>query len=222
MFRIKICGITRVEDARAAADAGADAIGLNFYPRSKRHVSREAAGRIVAALPAGVAKVGVFVNASAEEVRETASQLRLDWVQLHGDEPPEFLAELAGLPTIRALRCDASGLEWIEQHLARCTHLGCLPEGVLIDALAPGEYGGTGRRAPWELLTGERLWLGGRPLILAGGLVPENVETAIRTVHPAAVDTAGGVERVPGVKDHDRLQSFVEAARRAFAVVAKD
>lgn len=217
MFQIKICGVTRREDARRAAAAGADAIGLNFFSGSKRCVSPAQAERIVAALPAGVAKVGVFVNAAAEDIFAVADALGLDWLQLHGDEQPEFLTQLEGGQVVKALRCGRVGVSPLEEYVANCFALNAAPAAVLVDALAAsGEYGGTGELAPWNLLAGPRPWLAGRPLILAGGLRPENVADAIRQVAPAAVDTAGGVESAPGVKDPAKLEAFVQAARRAF------
>jgi len=217
VFRIKICGITRPEDGRLAAEAGADAIGLNFYARSKRYVSPKAAREIAAELPAEVARVGVFVNATAAEILDIADTVPLDWVQLHGDEPPGFLPQLAGRRIIRALRCGSEGLTPLAEYLEYCESLEAPPAAVLVDALTTdGEYGGTGQQAPWDLLAGSRTWLLGKPLILAGGLVPENVAQAIAHVWPLAVDTASGVESSPGVKDAVRMRKFVAAARRAF------
>ncbi len=216
MFRIKICGITRPEDARAAAEAGADAIGLNFYSGSKRFVSPSDAQRIVAALPTGVAKVGVFVNASAAEIADTASTLQLDWIQLHGDEPPEFLAQVFSTKVVKAFRCGPQGLATVGQYLQRCQELDTLPAAVLVDSLCVGEYGGSGQPAPWALLSGERPWLLGLPLILAGGLKAKNVAEAIRQVRPDGVDTASGVEVSPGVKDAAKIQALVDATRKAW------
>lgn len=217
MFQIKICGITRPEDARQAAAAGADAIGLNFYPRSKRYVSPELAREIAAELPAEVARVGVFVNATAEEIFDVADAVPLDWIQLHGDEPPGFLPQLAGRRVIRALRCGSEGITPLAEYLEYCESLEAPPAAVLVDALtSDGEYGGTGVQAPWDLLAGSRTWLLGKPLILAGGLVPENVAEAIVHVRPLAVDTASGVESSPGIKDAARMREFVATARKAF------
>jgi phosphoribosylanthranilate isomerase len=147
LFRIKICGITNADDARLAADAGADAIGLNFYAGSPRYVDIARAEAISAVLPAGVAKVGVFVNAAAREVAETAMRLALDYVQLHGEEPPEFLGEVAALspvPILRALRFGPAGLTPLAEYLNRCDELGTSPPAVLVDAFSPAAFGGTG------------------------------------------------------------------------------
>lgn len=213
MFHIKICGITRIEDARAATEAGADALGLNFYPGSRRCVDPVQAGQIIEQLPPGVLSVGLFVNANAHDVCRWFDELRLGLIQLHGDEPPEYLAELAPRPVLRAFRFGPAGWLPIRDYLDTCGRLGCLPRGVLIDAFQPGEYGGTGQTADWAKLADWRSQLGDLPLILAGGLTAENVADAIRQVRPAAVDTASGVESAPGIKDADKTGRFVQSAR---------
>ena len=149
MFRVKICGITTAADAHTAAEAGADAIGLNFYPPSPRYVDLTQAEEIVRGLPRGLATVGVFVNSPSAEVRTVANRLKLDHVQIHGDEPPPFLSELCGLSTIRAIRC-GDDLQAVFAYLDECRRLGCLPHSLLIDALRPGHYGGTGEPADWQ------------------------------------------------------------------------
>jgi phosphoribosylanthranilate isomerase len=217
MFRIKICGITRLEDALAAATAGADAIGLNFYPRSARFVGEEQARRIAAAVPAGIARVGVFVNASAEEIQETFDCTPLDFIQLHGDEPPEFLCQLGDRPIIRVFRVGIAGLAAALAYLDCCRQFGVVPRMVLADAAAGRSYGGTGEMADWSALSGYPAAGWHPPLILAGGLTPDNVAAAIRAVRPAAVDTASGVESSPGVKDSGLMKRFVEAARSLLA-----
>ncbi len=216
MFRIKICGITTVVDALAAAQAGADAVGLNFFPASKRFVAPERAREIAEALPPRVAKVGVFVNAHEGDIRQAFASLGLDAVQLHGDEPPEFLAKLADLPLLRAFRLDARGFPPVDAYLAACAGLGALPRRILLDAHVPGRYGGTGATLDWGTLGREAPSATRPPVVLAGGLTPANVGTAIRLARPAAVDTAGGVEYAPGKKDHAMLAAFVAAARAAF------
>ncbi len=214
MFQVKICGITDPADAQAAADAQADAIGLNFFPLSPRFVDDPAAEKIAQVRPSGVALVGVFVNSPAAEVQSLAARLRLDYVQIHGDEPPEFLRELEGLATIRALRCGAD-LEVALDYLAQCRRLGCLPAAVLVDALQPGHFGGTGAPADWPALAAARSRFEGLPLILAGGLTAANVSEAIQTVGPAGVDVASGVETAPGRKSSPQMRAFVAAARVA-------
>jgi phosphoribosylanthranilate isomerase len=215
MFHIKICGITAAPDAQAAATAGADAIGLNFYPLSPRYVSQIKAEEIVGPLPAAVVRVGVFVNSPSAEVRTFAARLKLDFVQIHGDEPPDFLSELNGLPVIRAFRSDGS-FQGVIDYLDQCNRLGCLPHAMLIDAQSPGQFGGTGELADWKALAAARERLPAIPIVLAGGLKPANVAQAIDIVRPAAVDTASGVESAPGKKSAQLIQAFVDAALTAF------
>jgi phosphoribosylanthranilate isomerase len=196
---VKICGITGGADAEAAVEAGADWIGLNFWARSRRHVTLEQARAIVEVLPGDVRKVGVFVNAPAPHLLEIASALGLDLVQLHGDETPE-LARSLGRPVLRALRVssasDLFGLDaWPGEH-------------VLVDAPSEG-YGGSGTAFDWGLVRGVQ----GKKLILAGGLDPDNVAQAVRQVRPAGVDVASGVESSPGIKDADKMRRFVDAAK---------
>lgn len=219
MFRVKICGITRIEDARQAAEAGADACGLNFYAHSPRCVALATAAEICRQLPRSVVRVGVFVNAPPKGVVETFDQLGLDLIQLHGDEPPEYVAELGGRPVLRAFRLGPEGLAPLERYLARTEALGVLPRMILVDAYRTGQYGGTGTRVEWQALAGYANLPWHLPLVLAGGLDPENVAHAIRQVRPAAVDTASGVEATPGRKSAERMRQFVAAARAAFSAV---
>jgi len=218
MFRVKICGITSVEDARTTVAAGADAIGLNFYSGSPRYCPAEQAKAIAAAVP-GVCKVGVFVNASADEIRQIAESVRLDLVQLHGDETPEFLRSLRPLGIVRAFRV-SDDLSTVSEYLRQCHALMCVPRMLLVDAAKAGQYGGTGATLDWNWLGKNRVHLGGLPLVLAGGLNAENVAAAIEAVRPWAVDTASGVESSPGQKSSDRMRQFVAAARAALAEAA--
>lgn len=215
MFRIKICGITTVEDALAVAEAGADAIGLNFYPKSPRYVTPETARRIADCLPRGIIKVGLFVNSPADEIARIFGQTGLDLIQLHGDEAPSVLGGLAGRPVMRAFRVGEAGLRPVLDYLDQCRGLGCLPELCLLDAFQQGHYGGTGVTADWSLVGDYPRDGAYPPLVLAGGLRPENVAEAIRQVQPVAVDTASGVERVPGRKDPKLVARFVQAALSA-------
>jgi len=220
MFRVKICGITSVEDARVVAEAGADAVGLNFYARSQRCVPIGRAQAIAGSLPAGVVKVGLFVNAPAGEVCATFDRVGLDLIQLHGDELPSFLRQLGGRPVVKAFRLRGPGdLSTIGRYLAECRGMKCVPQMTLVDAFVEGAYGGTGQLADWQALTPHRPHGPETPIppvVLAGGLTPDNVAEAIRTVRPAAVDTASGVESAPGRKDRASVERFVQAARRAF------
>lgn len=213
--RIKICGITRIEDAILAAESGADAVGLNFASASKRRVVPEVAKSIVAALPPMLGTVGVFVDATSEYIRTVVAQTGIGIVQLHGSEPAEQVAELAPLPVVRAVRFrDTTTATWIEDHLAECWRAGRLPCGLLLDAYHPGAAGGTGQ--PWDWSTAAELDVT-VPLILAGGLGPDNVTQAIAAVRPFAVDVATGVESAPGIKDPGKLRAFIQAVACADA-----
>jgi indole-3-glycerol phosphate synthase/phosphoribosylanthranilate isomerase len=203
---VKVCGITRIEDALMAARAGADAIGLVFWPGSVRAVDPVTARRITRALPPFVLRVGVFVDASRETIEECVTACGLDLVQLHGDEPPELPASLSRR-ALKALRVgpdfDASQ---VDPWLGRVA-------GVVLDTRAEGSPGGTGRSFDWSLVAGLRDKV---PfLMLAGGLTPENVAQAVAAVHPDAVDVSSGVEASPGRKDPARVRRFIEAARAA-------
>ncbi len=215
MFRTKICGVTTVEDAMAVADAGADCIGLNFYGASPRCVDPAQAARIADAVRGRIRLAGVFVAAEAATIAELTWDLGLDLVQLSGDDDADWIRQLAnrlhGKPILAAVRVGAEGLDPVRAHIAACR-----PNFVLWDAFDAGQYGGTGRVADWA--TAAAVVAGGRfpPLVLAGGLKPENVAEAIRAVRPAAVDTASGVELSPGRKDPDKVARFVAAARQAF------
>jgi phosphoribosylanthranilate isomerase len=217
MFQIKICGVTNADDARAAIDAGADALGINFYRSSKRFVDLDVARHIAEIVPADVAKVGVFVNHSVREIHDAVESLRPAYIQLHGDEPPELLADLpSAIKIIRAYRCGPNGLAPLASYLEACHSFGRMPDAVLLDSDAAGAFGGTGCAADWSLIADQRAVLGDAPLILAGGLTPANVRPAIAAVRPDAVDVAGGVERKPGLKDRDLINKFVASARDAF------
>ncbi|HEY2351558.1 MAG TPA: phosphoribosylanthranilate isomerase [Candidatus Acidoferrum sp.] len=208
MTRVKICGITNLADAASACEAGADAVGLNFYPRSPRNISVARAAEIRAQLPAGVEAFGVFVNSGPEEILEVCRAVGLDAVQLHGDEPPDVVARLARVaPVFKALRVgpDFSAAVLEKYHDA---------SGFLFDAAdpPPGQYGGTGRLADWGVAQQAAR---GHRIILAGGLNAENVAAAILQVRPYGVDVASGVESKPGAKDHVQLREFIREARRA-------
>lgn len=215
-FHIKICGITRAQDALWAAGAGADAVGLNFYSRSPRYIWPEDAQQLIALLPTEMVKVGIFVNAPPTEICQIFDTLGLDWIQLHGDEPPMVLEQLGQRPIIRAFRLGPEGLEPVFEYLERCRYIGRRPDWILLDGYRAGEYGGTGVQASWEICREYATLPGMPPLVLAGGLTPANVGEAIRLVRPMAVDTASGVEVAPGRKDPGLVAEFVRAAREAF------
>ena len=216
MFRVKICGVTSPADALMACEAGADAIGINFYSASPRFCAPEVAQQIAASIPPGVCRVGVFVNASANEIRELAARVPLDLVQLHGDESPEFARSIRPLPYAKALGV-GSDLQPIATYLAGCHRLNAMPRMLLVDAVRKGQFGGTGQTIDWDLLRQNRQQLRGVPLVLAGGLKPDNVAQAIAAVRPWAVDVASGVESAPGKKSAELVRQFVEAAKVALS-----
>lgn len=216
LFHVKICGVTTVDDARMIADHGADAIGLNFYKRSPRFIEDETAEQIVNAIPTTVLRIGVFVNEPTTEIRQRAELLKLDAIQLHGDEAPEDLKELPGLKIIRAIRVGDS-LEPVEKFLSRAKELSQSVEMLLVDSRRTDEYGGTGMTADWQLLAERMAHSHWPPLALAGGLTADNVDEAINRVRPAAVDTASGVESSPGIKDPHQVKRFIQAAKTALA-----
>ena len=220
MFKIKICGITDIDDARVVARAGADAVGLNFYAHSPRHVTLEQAREIVAVLPAEIVKVGVFVDTPADAICQIFDQLQLDLIQLHGDQPPEFLPQLGGRPVMKAFRIGPAGLDPVVRYLRTCDGLASGPQLVLLDSYIDGKYGGTGEVVDNILIYDHHKKVDRSCLVLAGGLTPDNVGYAIRSVRPAAVDTASGVEKAPGKKDAAAVAAFVAAARIAFAEIA--
>jgi len=206
MIRVKICGITNAADAEAAAQAGADLIGLNFYELSPRVVSLETAADIREALPKSVEAVGIFVNHPPREIIRISRLLRLDAAQLHGDETPEAVTRVSGnVPVFKAVRVDAHfALSSLKPYSDA--------SAFLLDASRAGQYGGTGHTIDWALA---RQAATSHRIILAGGLKPENVAAAIRVVRPYAVDVASGVESKPGRKDHARVRAFIEEVRRA-------
>lgn len=207
-IRIKICGVTTPEDARQAAEAGADAIGLNFFPKSPRFVTPNQAAAIVRALPPFTAPVGVFVQMPIRHATAIAFQLGLRAIQTYDDQPPsEDPFPFAHIPAFRVK--DEAGLDSLRRYVAATR-----PAAVLVDSFVEGKMGGTGHRAPWELLAG---FDPGVPLILAGGLTTGNVSEAVATVKPWGVDVASGVEAAPGRKDPDKVARFIEAARLAAA-----
>lgn len=230
MFSIKICGVTRDDDAAHAVRAGADAIGLNFYPPSPRSVTPAQAARLIESaqsvdpnprsFPRPFMAVGVFVNESLDVMKSAADVAGLDAIQLHGDESPETVAELAPLPVVRAFRMKPDDQDQILQFVRDCDQHHPLT-AVLIDAAVPGQFGGTGEKADWHQVAKLVEQLDGMGdsaprLVLAGGLTPSNVVDAIETARPHAIDTASGVELAPGVKDAARVSQFISASQAAF------
>ena len=201
--RVKICGITRLEDALAAIRLGADAIGLVFYPPSPRAVTVEQAASIVAQLPPFVTVVGLFVNASDSELSEVLEHVPLDLLQFHGEESPKACTG-HGRPWIKAVRMRPSvDLEATARDYAEAS-------GLLLDTYQAGVPGGTGQTFDWGRIPRELA----SKIILAGGLNPQNVEQAINQIHPYAVDVSGGVEAAKGIKDADKMAAFFAGVKR--------
>ncbi|MBZ4394311.1 phosphoribosylanthranilate isomerase [Myxococcus sp. AS-1-15] len=203
--RVKVCGVTRLEDARAAWDAGVDALGLNFYPPSPRYLDLATAAKLARTRPPLGALIGVFVNAAAEDIRRAVTECGLTAVQLHGDEPPEACSGF-GVPVIKALR--VRGADDVARTRAY-VGVGDVT-GLLLDGAAPG-YGGGGVGFDWSLVAG--VSGSGVPVLVAGGLKPSNVAEAVRATRPYGVDVASGVESAPGIKDMDAVRAFVRAAK---------
>ena len=212
--RIKICGVTRAADAQEAVKLGADALGLNFYDGSPRRIEAAAVEPVLRELPPSIETVGVFVKRPLREVIAVLdSWPRIRTIQWHGEDwPPGEGLSYRMIPAF-AVR-DAASLEVVMRHLDACRALERLPAAVLLDGHAAGQYGGTGRLAPWELIAA---FQPGVPVILAGGLTPENVAEAVRVVRPYMVDVASGVESAPGRKDAEKMRRFIAAAREAAA-----
>jgi phosphoribosylanthranilate isomerase len=228
MFHIKICGVTTPADARLAAEAGADAIGLNFVTESPRCLDGESARAVAAAVPPGVLKVGVFAGMPADSIRRIAVDVGLDAIQLHGlltgaggtTDPPERCAEIAGLPVIRAVRLEpneADPLAAARAWIAAARAAGNAPALAIVDAAVAVSretgataLGGTGLTVDWKALASAPPL--GIPMALAGGLTPDNVAEAIRQTGCRAVDTASGVEAAPGLKDPQKVRDFIKAA----------
>ncbi|QDU82809.1 N-(5'-phosphoribosyl)anthranilate isomerase [Polystyrenella longa] len=219
---IKICGVKEIEAANQVARSGASAIGLNFFAKSKRSTNLKQAREIATAVRGQLELVGLFVNHSPAEVVEHARQLQLDWIQLHGDEPPAYLAGLQSelvldLPSIKlmkAFRVGPQGLDEVANYLDECRQAGVKLSACLIDAAVQGEFGGTGHVAPWDLVRDQYDRTNWPPLVLAGGLTSANVRAATAAVDPWGIDTASGVESSPGVKDARMINEFVNAIRQ--------
>jgi phosphoribosylanthranilate isomerase len=197
--RVKICGITRVEDALVAVENGADAIGLVFYEPSPRAVSVEQAIKIVSQIPAFISIVGLFVNAEERFVRDVISNVALDLLQFHGDEAPEECSSY-GLPFMKAIRVKS------DTNLVQCAKDYSASKALLLDTYTEGVAGGTGHTFDWGLIPSNL----NKPVVLAGGLTAENVASAIQQVKPYAVDVSGGVELSKGIKDAAKIAAFMQ------------
>lgn len=201
LVKVKICGITNLDDALMAVDAGADALGFVFFGASPRHIFCEQASQIIHHLPPFIQTVGLFVNESLTKVNDTTDRCGLDIVQLHGEEPPGFCAAVRRR-VIKVLRIkDSSSLEPISDYRV---------SAFLLDAWSPSAHGGTGQTFNWDLAASAAE---SERIILAGGLTPENVADAIRQVRPYAVDVSSGVEAAPGRKDPARVREFIRRAK---------
>ncbi|MGB3364734.1 MAG: phosphoribosylanthranilate isomerase [Thermodesulfobacteriota bacterium] len=199
--KIKICGITNMEDAQAAADYGADALGFIFYKESKRYVDPQVAKSIISSLPPFITTVGVFVNQGMDEISQIKEATGIQVAQLHGDETPEFVSSLP-IDVIKVIRVkDKSDLDKVAQYSA---------QAILFDTYSDKEYGGTGESFDWEILNNLS---SEKKVILSGGLNPENVLEAVQIVRPYAVDVSSGVEDTPGKKDHTKIKKFIEAIK---------
>ncbi len=202
--RVKICGITRIEDAKAAAQAGADAIGFVFDLKSPRHIAPDQAQTIARQLPPFVTVVGLFVNAAPDTIETVLSRVSLDLLQFHGNETPQQCRRYHR-PYVKAIHMQA-GVNLTEQ-----ARLYADAEGLLLDTQVAVVAGGSGQAFDWSLVPAGL----GKPIILAGGLTPENVAAAIQKVHPFAVDVSRGVELARGIKDAAKISAFIEAVRKA-------
>lgn len=206
MIRVKICGITNLADALAAVKYGADALGFIFYKKSPRYINPQAACEIISKLPPFITTVGIFVNETSEIIMDIREKCSLNLLQLHGEEPPEFLKMLKG-GVIKALRVkDNTSPEIIKRFPAA--------NGFLLDSYTKDDYGGSGTTFNWKIAK-EAVELSEQPIILAGGLTPDNVSEAVRTVRPYGVDTSSGVEKAKGIKDHKLIKNFIIKAKEA-------
>lgn len=200
--RVKICGITRIDDLHAACDAGADALGFVFYDKSPRHVSVEAAAALVRALPPFVQSVGLFVNADPAYIESVLQQVPLDVLQFHGDESPMDCIRF-GRPYLKAVRVKA------DTDLLKCAADFDTARGLLLDAYVAGVPGGTGERFDWGLIPASLP----KPVVLSGGLTPDNIAEAVQGVRPWAVDVSSGVELSKGIKDSHKMAQFIAKAK---------
>lgn len=208
MTRVKICGITNLEDAQIAIDSGADAIGFNFYRDSKRFVDERDAAVIIQRIQGAITTVGVFVNHSIAEILETQSIAKFDAIQLHGDETQRFVNELRSETNSKIIKAFRVSAEFDVESVDRYN-----VDAVLLDSFSTMEYGGTGNTLDWNIAAKAAARFS--DVYLAGGLTPDNVALAIRKVKPSSVDVASGVESSPGKKDPSRVAAFIKSAKEA-------
>ena len=208
MAKVKICGITRLEDALMCAKFGADALGFNFYEKSKRFIKPSEAGSILEQLDDRFSKFGVFVNSTVDEILDVVNIARINVIQLHGDESPEFVADLRSktdTPIVKAFRVtEVFEVSFLTNYLV---------DAALLDSFSIDEFGGTGKKFNWSRAVSAMEI--GFPIYLAGGLDPENVAEAVRIFRPYAVDVASGVESTPGRKDPAKVEAFIRNAKQA-------
>lgn len=198
LVKVKICGITNLEDAAAAVDMGADLVGFNFYPKSKRYITPDEAIVIIDKLPTFVDIAGVFVNATAEHIKEVSEQCFLNWIQLHGDETPDFCDSVfcPGAKTIKAIRVkSATDIEKAQQYYT---------DAILFDAFDSQSYGGTGKSFDWDMIDHIH-----KRVFLAGGITPQNAARAVE-VGVYGIDACSGIEKEPGKKDHEKMRLLFE------------
>lgn len=214
---VKVCGLTSVSNAQEVAAFSPNAIGLNFYAKSPRSVTVETATEIAAALPDHVEPIGLFVNHSRDEILRTVDRCQLSTIQLHGDESAAFAASLGGLQIIRALRVNENTIDHLAVEVDQYLQQQVAVRAFLIDARVEQAYGGTGQTAPWDLVSEHYNFDSWPPLVLAGGLEPENVREAVAVVRPWGVDVASGVESSHGIKSAAMVKQFLHAARTDFS-----
>lgn len=202
MVRVKICGITNLEDAQAAVAAGANALGFIFYKKSPRYISPTKAKSIVEKIPPFVVPVGVFVNEKEKVIKDICHQSLIGTIQFHGDEPPAFLRRFKGYTRVKAFRVrNAFDFKILKKYPA---------EAFLFDTFQEKVYGGSGQSFNWDVLKGKRIPI---PFVLSGGLSVKNIQKALKIIKPFAVDVSSGVEKRPGIKDHSKIKQFVSSVR---------
>jgi phosphoribosylanthranilate isomerase len=206
MTKVKICGITNLEDALLSAKFGADALGFNFYGKSPRYILPEKAGEIIGQLPRQILKVGVFVNESLEKICDIAEMAKLDAIQLHGEETPDFAAKLKAKTNLEIIKAFRVSENFQPEHVMKYK-----VDAILLDAYSPKEHGGTGETFDWEIAKKVREIF--PKMYLAGGLAPENVKKAVENVEPYAVDSCSLLESKKGVKDSTKVISFISVVK---------